>query len=194
MDIINYDVHWWITSNNKEMKLNNKKHFSIIILSLFLILVIMLISLNKKNEYLPEKNVGTKALNLVGIDFFSEKKINLDNLNKNEKFIIINIWSSWCLPCRLEHQYIKKINTINDSILIGINYKDKKNSAQEFLEELGNPYDLILSDIDGTISIELGAYGVPETYIINNEDKKIVAKYIGPLDMKKFEKIKLIIK
>ena len=77
--------------------------------------------------------------------------------------------------------------------LVGINYKDNINNAKAFLNELGNPYSKILSDKDGVISIELGAYGVPETFLINKE-KKIVKKIVGPLNKKLVNEIKLIIK
>ena len=93
----------------------------------------------------------------------------------------INIWASWCLPCREEHQYIKKLSRIDNLKLVGLNYKDKTKNAQKFLEDIGNPFDIILSDTDGTKSIFLGAYGVPETLILDSE-LKILKKYIGPID------------
>jgi len=76
--------------------------------------------------------------------------------------------------------------------LIGLNYKDKKKNAKNFLNELGNPYDKIFVDLNGTISIEWGAYGVPESYLILNN--KIIKKYIGPLNQQLIDEIKLIIK
>ena len=78
--------------------------------------------------------------------------------------------------------------------IIGINYKDKEKNAKEFLKELGNPYSEILIDPDGIKSIELGAYGVPETYLINGKTNKIIKKFIGPLDDIKFKELVKIIK
>jgi len=77
--------------------------------------------------------------------------------------------------------------------LLGINYKDNIGNAQSFLNELGNPYSKILSDKNGVTSIELGAYGVPETFIVNKE-KKIIKKIIGPIDNEKFNEILELIK
>ena len=77
--------------------------------------------------------------------------------------------------------------------LIGINYKDNLDNSKKFLSDLGNPYDEVLVDIDGTKSIELGAIGVPETYLINNENK-IIKKFIGPLDQDDYEDIISLIK
>ena len=82
----------------------------------------------------------------------------------------------------------------NKSIkLIGLNYKDNLNNAKKFINELGNPYTKILIDKDGTLSVEFGAYGVPETFLIN-KDKKIIKKYVGPINQKIVQEIKLIVK
>ena len=115
------------------------------------------------------------------------------SLFEEEKLIVINIWASWCIPCRQEHQYIKKISDIDNLKLVGINYKDKKKNAQIFLSEYGNPYKLILVDGDGKNSINFGAYGVPETFIYNSE-KKLIKKIVGPIDLKSFNEIKNILK
>ena len=72
---------------------------------------------------------------------------------------------------------LKEKTNIN---IIGLNYKDKKNNAINFINKLGNPFSKILTDPDGVISISLGAYGVPETFLINNESN-VIRKYIGPL-------------
>ena len=75
---------------------------------------------------------------------------------------------------------LKIFQKLHNLKIIGLNYKDKKDNAQKFLEELGNPYDIILKDPNGTKSIFLGAYGVPETFIIDRE-LNILKKYIGPI-------------
>ena len=74
-----------------------------------------------------------------------------------------------------------------------LNYKDNPINAKKFINLFGNPYSIIVTDFDGTISIELGAYGVPETIIINKE-KKIIKKFIGPLNNKSLKEINLILK
>ena len=79
-----------------------------------------------------------------------------------------------------------------DLYIIGLNYKYKKNNSIKFLEELGNPYSKILMDRDGTRSISLGAYGVPETFLVNNKSE-IIKKYIGPLTNENISEIKKII-
>ena len=97
------------------------------------------------------------------------------------------------MPCKVEHPYLINLNEKFDINLIGISYKDNLDNSKKFLSDLGNPYDEVLVDIDGTKSIELGAIGVPETYLINNENK-IIKKFIGPLDQDDYENIINLIK
>tara|TARA_Y100001958_G_scaffold62110_1_gene41758 strand:+ start:54 stop:314 length:261 start_codon:yes stop_codon:yes gene_type:complete len=76
--------------------------------------------------------------------------------------------------------------------IIGMNYKDNKQNAKNFLKELGNPYKDIFVDSDGTIAIEWGAYGVPESFLIYNN--KIIKKYIGPLNEELINEMRILIK
>ena len=169
----------------------NIKFIIIILLSLFVFFVFYK-GLEKPNNYLTEKNLNKIETSLVFRNLNDQKETLLGELINNNSFSIINIWASWCLPCRDEHVYLLKLRNINKIDIIGINYKDKKSNAIEFLSDLGSPYSEVLIDKDGTKSIELGAMGVPETYLINNE--VVIKKYIGPLDEMKFKEIIEIIK
>jgi cytochrome c biogenesis protein CcmG/thiol:disulfide interchange protein DsbE len=85
--------------------------------------------------------------------------------------------------------YLSKNSKIN---LIGLNYKDSSNNAKKFINDFGNPFSTILVDPDGIISIELGAFGIPETIIVNN-DQKIIKIFIGPLTNKNLKEIEQIV-
>ena len=104
----------------------------------------------------------------------------------------MNIWASWCVPCRLEHNFLMKLKANENLKIIGLNYKDKEKNALNFLKELKNPYDKILTDEDGTIAIDWGDYGVPESFLIHN--KKIIKKIIGPIDENLYLEIERLIK
>ena len=92
---------------------------------------------------------------------------------------LINIWASWCGPCRVEHD--KLMTLAAEGVTIhGINYKDKRDNALAFLEELGSPYTRIGADEAGRTGIEFGVYGVPETFVIDAEGK-IRYKLVGPI-------------
>ena len=156
------------------------------------ILLIFFKSLFEDKSYVPKK-INNKIENISIEEFYSGNNLMLKELINDEKYIIINIWASWCIPCRQEHQYLKNISKITDFKMIGLNYKDKKENAEKFLEELGNPYDVILRDKNGTKSIFFGAFGVPETFIIDSE-LNIVRKYIGPLNLENQVEIEKLLK
>ena len=118
--------------------------------------------------------------------------VNSPNIFKSDKFYLLNIWSSWCVPCRKEHALLMNLMENKKIEVVGINYKDTKLNAENFLSELGNPYEKIILDKNGTNSIEWGAFGVPETFIIYNN--KIIKKYIGPLNQESLIEIQKIIK
>ena len=92
---------------------------------------------------------------------------------------VVNIWASWCAPCRLEHPIMMRLGADSRFQVNGINYKDIPENAARFLGTLGNPYDRVGADRQGRTAIEWGVYGVPETFIV--KDGIIVHKFIGPL-------------
>ena len=93
---------------------------------------------------------------------------------------IVNIWASWCGPCRLEHPVLLELSKRADIRLYGINNKDNAENARRFLGTLGQPYAAIGADSDGRTTIDWGSYGVPETFIVDG--KGIIRfKWIGPI-------------
>ena len=150
-------------------------------------------SLENSNSYIPKEDLDTKLPIFNSKDFFSKKEISSQDLFVDNDYYILNIWASWCAPCRKEHPELMKLSKNSSIKIIGINYKDNLKNAKKFLNDLGNPYSTILIDDDGTISIELGAYGVPETFIINKQNK-IIQKFRGALNTESIEKINLILK
>jgi len=99
---------------------------------------------------------------------------------KGDGVTVINIWASWCVPCRQEHPILMKMAEMNGFRLVGINYKDDPGNARAFLGGLGNPFSAVGTDIKGRTGIDFGVYGVPETFIIG-PDATIRHKHIGPL-------------
>ena len=169
------------------------KFSNIFVISIILfILLIFFKSLFEESTYIPKK-LGSKIENISFKEFYSNSDLELKNFFDNDNFILINIWASLCVPCREEHKYITTLSKINNIKIIGLNYKDKKNNAQKFLNELGNPYDIVLKDTDGTKSIFLGAYGVPETFVVDRK-LNIIKKYIGPINSDNVNEIKKLIK
>ncbi len=96
------------------------------------------------------------------------------------KASLINVWASWCAPCREEHPLLVELGKQDKVQIIGLNYKDKQENALRFLGQLGNPYDAVGVDDNGRGAIEWGVYGVPETFVVG-PDGKILYKHVGPL-------------
>ena len=170
-----------------------KKLVYLFLLSIFLfIFIVFFLGLNKENLYTPKEVKNKKLAIFDSNELYSNKEFNSKEIIDNNKFTLINVWSSWCIPCRSEHSILMSLSKNLDLYIIGLNYKDKKNNSTKFLEELGNPFSKILIDPDGIISISLGAYGVPETFLVNNKSE-IIKKYIGPLTNDNISEIKKII-
>lgn len=96
------------------------------------------------------------------------------------KVWVLNVWASWCVACREEHPLLVEFARQKLVPIYGLNYKDDRNAAQQWLARFGNPYDASLFDSDGRVGIDWGVYGVPETFLIDKQGV-IRFKQIGPL-------------
>ena len=96
------------------------------------------------------------------------------------KVWLLNVWASWCVACRDEHPMLLELARRNAVPIYGLNYKDKPTDAVSWLNELGDPYVLSVSDLDGRVGIDYGVYGAPETFLIDR-DGVIRLKHIGPV-------------
>jgi|TARA_Y100000817_G_scaffold96602_1_gene75202 cytochrome c biogenesis protein CcmG/thiol:disulfide interchange protein DsbE len=165
--------------------------FSVSLIFLF-IFTIFYRGLQDTNIYSPEAKLNIKIPSFSAELFYSNKMVNSLEIFDLNKYYLLNIWSSWCVPCRQEHPLLIDLAKNTSVRVFGINYKDNKEKAEKFLKELGNPYEKIIFDKNGIVAIEWGAYGVPESFLIYNG--KIIKKYIGPLKKKSIREIKLLIK
>ena len=168
------------------------------LLQLFISLIFIIIfiifynSLKDTNIYTPKIKINNKIPSFSTELFYSNKVVNSLEIFNSDKFYLLNIWSSWCVPCRQEHPLLMSLVKNKSIKVIGINYKDTKKNANNFLNELGNPYEKIIFDKEGIDAIEWGAYGVPESFLIH--DGNIIKKYIGPLNKESIEEIKSLVK
>ena len=161
--------------------------------SIFIIIfVIFYKGLQDTNIYIPESKINNKIPLFTANLFYSGEVINSSELFISNRFYLLNIWSSWCVPCRQEHSFLMDFSDNEKVTVIGINYKDTKSNAKSFLDELGNPYEEIIFDESGINAIEWGAYGVPESFLIHNG--VVIRKYIGPLNEKLVKEIESSIK
>ena len=104
----------------------------------------------------------------------------IDTASFKGKVTVVNVWASWCAPCRLEHPLIMALRENKDVRIVGINYKDQTANALRFLGQLGNPFDAVGVDPRGSAAIDWGVYGVPETFIVAG-DGTVLYRYVGPI-------------
>ena len=173
--------------------MKKKFNLSIIIIFLSFSFVIFYKGLNNSSTYTPQiidkKNIPI----FKAKDFNSNAYVDSEKIFKEDIFYVVNIWASWCVPCRMEHPLLMELSKIQSLKLIGFNYRDNQINAKNFVNKFGNPYSKILIDNDGILAVEFGAYGVPETFVID-KNKKIIRKFVGPLNQEIVDEIKLIVK
>ncbi len=121
------------------------------------------------------------ALEGSGVSGFSDAEL------PSGQVVLVNVFASWCVPCRVEHPFLMRLSEDRVVPIYGINYKDKQADAVAWLAELGNPYAAIGADEHGRVAIDWGIYGVPETFVI---DQRGVIRYrhVGPLSLDIVEK------
>ena len=164
----------------------------ILISIFFLIFVIFFKGLKNSNIYTPNTNLK-KEVPLFELKSFENNSIIIsEKIFEDNKYYLMNIWASWCIPCKEEHEFLMELKKEDRIELIGFNYKDNFKNASSFLKDLGNPYNIIVSDKDGTASIEWGAYGVPESFLVYQN--KIIKRFIGPINNEDLLEIQKIIR
>ena len=164
-----------------------KLFLAIILIIISFIFIVFSLGLKTKKTYDTRDLIG-KTISEIDLNLLNDDAIfNTRDLKKNN-FTLINFWASWCAPCRKEHKHLIKLSKNKNIKILGINLKDEKSKANQFIKELGNPFYLIASDTNGKISVSFGVYGIPETIIID-KNLTIIKKYIGPIKEKDIRKI-----
>ena len=138
---------------------------------------------------IPSALIGTKApkLDLPPLDgattLAGRPMPALTDAALMGKLTLVNVWASWCVPCRQEHPIILELSNDPRLTVVGINYKDQNDNALRFLGELGNPFSAIGIDPNGKAAIDWGVYGIPESFLVG-ADGTILYKRAGPFDEK----------
>ena len=135
---------------------------------------------------IPSALIGTKAPALAMSRLEGSSTPALTDAAVKGKLTLVNVFASWCIPCRQEHPVLKGLSKDTRINVVGINYKDKNDNALRFLGELGNPYAAIGVDPNGKAAIDWGVYGIPETYLVDATGT-IVYKKVGPIDAQSLE-------
>ena len=157
-------------------------------IGLFVVLVgFLYVGLDLDPKKLPSPLIGKKFPEVVINDFATGQEFKSTEYLKG-KVSMVNVWASWCITCRAEQAMINKISQENKINMVGINYKDEKKDALQYLDILGNAYDSIIYDRDGKLGLELGVYATPETFIVD-KNGIIQYKHIGEITSQNWENI-----
>lgn len=136
---------------------------------------------------IPSALIGTKAPALSLPPLEGSNLPALTDAAINGKLTLVNVFASWCIPCRQEHPLLQELAKDSRITVVGINYKDKQDNALRFLGELGNPFAAIGVDPNGKAAIDWGVYGIPESYLVG-ADGTILYKKVGPFDGRSVER------
>ena len=149
-------------------------------LALFLLVGVFLgIGLTRDPSTLPSALVGKPAPEFTLPPLEGRDQHGLSRADLGGKPMLVNVFASWCVPCRIEHPIVSRL--VEQGVIVqAINYKDRPEDAKSWLGELGDPYQLIGADRSGRVGIDWGVYGVPETYVID-KDGRIAYRHVGPL-------------
>jgi len=152
------------------------------LLGVLVMVVFFAIGLTLNPRNIPSPLIG-KTVPEFSLPPVKGRALGLSSADLRGQVSLVNVFASWCVACREEHPVLMRLREEGLVPIHGINYKDKPDDAQVWLNELGDPYVRTGADISGRVGIDWGVYGVPETYVIDR-DGRIVHKHIGAITPK----------
>tara|TARA_B100001179_G_scaffold70651_1_gene49390 strand:+ start:1940 stop:2476 length:537 start_codon:yes stop_codon:yes gene_type:complete len=148
-------------------------------LALFIVLVLGLFTFLDREE----SDLRSVLLNKDFPNFSLSRLDNAEIITKDDLLelpSLLNVWATWCVACLVEHPFLMELKNEARIKIYGLNYKDDRNKALKLLDRIGDPYELSIFDKDGKLAIDLGVYGAPETFLIDNEGI-IRVRHVGVL-------------
>jgi len=153
----------------------------------FLILgVFFYLQLGKDTQYMPSALIGKKVPDFKLVSLETDQLLTQEDLPKQA--YLINFWGTWCPACHVEHPFLVELAE-QGVTLVGVDYKDEKALAEQWLSEKGNPYTMILMDELGHFGVDLGVTGAPETFVVNRSGD-IVYRHQGPITAENWPEIR----
>ena len=157
--------------------MNRATHFLPFIFFIFLIILLF--------SFLDKEEDQLRSV-LVDKNFpdFSLPKLESQKIATGQDFTelpsILNVWATWCITCRVEHPFLMRLKEESTVKIYGLNYKDQREKALKLLDQIGNPYEFSIFDQKGKLALDLGVYGAPETFLID-EHGVIIVRHVGAL-------------
>ncbi len=155
--------------------------FIVPIIAFVALVVVFMIGLNRDPTYVPSPLIGKPAPEFV-LPLLSDETQQLGTKDMLGEVYMLNVWATWCVGCRQEHQALMDISATTSVPIYGLNWKDDPEAARSWLVQLGNPYASTVMDLDGRVAIDWGVYGAPETFLMDAEGI-VLYKHIAPMTM-----------
>lgn len=158
----------------------NSKKIALFLPSLLVavIVIILMAALNNKDNINPT-NGQQKTFPLFTLTDLKTEYPLSEKIFSQQPVTLVNVWASWCVVCKQEHPFLVELASQGIHI-VGLNYRDKRQSAHSLLDKMGDPYQVIIFDPQGKLSLNLGVIGTPENYLIN-QDGVIISRFNGVL-------------
>ncbi len=151
-------------------------------LALFVLLgAALLIGLGRDPSVVPSPLIG-RAAPAFSLPSLQDANYPVATGDLRGRAWLLNVWATWCVGCRQEHEVLLQIAAQNAVPVIGLNWKDDNAAARRWLAELGNPYAAVAEDRDGRVAIDWGVYGAPETFLIG-PDGTVLYKHVAPMTL-----------
>jgi cytochrome c biogenesis protein CcmG/thiol:disulfide interchange protein DsbE len=142
------------------------KRYLIPVVAFFIMLLFLGAGLRLKPQEIPSPLIG-KPAPVFSLAQVEDAQRQFQSHDMRGKVWVLNVWASWCGPCRVEHPALLALAKRGTVPIVGLNYTDKRADSVKWLAEVGNPYTVSAFDGDGRVGIEFGVYGVPETFVID---------------------------
>ena len=151
-----------------------------------IMIVVFVIGLQRDPTILPSPFLDKPAPRFE-LPRLTDPGRTISNADYAGKVALVNVWATWCVGCRQEHEFLLRLQDENVVPIYGLNWRDRREDAIEWLDNLGNPYVASGYDGDGRVGIDWGVYGAPETFLIS-KDGRVLHKHLGPLNRVAWDK------
>jgi cytochrome c biogenesis protein CcmG/thiol:disulfide interchange protein DsbE len=156
-------------------------------LAVFVVLALVLgWGLGRNPSEVPSPLIG-KPAPAFKLPSLEDPAYSVDSAELRGRPYVLNVWGTWCVGCREEHEVLLQIAQRRLVPIIGLNWKDNRDAAREWLAQLGNPYAVVAEDSEGRVAIDWGVYGAPETFLVG-ADGVVLHKHIAPMTLEVWEK------
>lgn len=167
------------------MALSSRHKITVFVIGLLGFIGFLIAGLSSK-QFGPEAKSVVRQFPAMQVELLASRQLTDSLQLLSADYQLVNVWASWCGVCRQEHQYLNQLQQQGVPI-VGLNYRDKRSGAVNYLGQLGNPYSTVMFDPKGKLSLDLGVIGTPETYLVT-QDGQIVYKHSGVLSERSWNK------